>query len=220
MQTRMSLPAAVVAVVMPAVRGMTTWSAQYSGVTYVAVTESAHGIPSPYIGVLCVDGNANKLTLDQVSWTVDPNTYEVDLTFTASFTGTVRLSGPWPASDTGNDTDFAVTIGQSNSSKLNVCAQCSTYTARRTYNGNTYTATSGVSLTWVSFTSPAVYVYMRGNMATFGLDDSGCQAGSYTASATANVECGVTSMPSGVVPLASAAFSGGVFTSVTDLRPW
>jgi hypothetical protein len=34
------------------------------------------------------------------------------------------------------------------------------------------------------------------------------------------VECGVTSMPSGVVPLASAAISNGEFTSVTDLRPW
>jgi len=201
-------------------RGMTRWSSQYTGVTYVAVTESTHGIGSPYIGVLCTDSSGNKLDLDQVSWTVNQTTYEVDITFTNSFSGAVHLSGPWPASDTSNTTDFQVTIGQTNSAKLNVCAQCGTYTARRSYDGNTYTASSGVSLMWVSFTAPTVYVYLRENIATFGLDESGCAVGTYTVSGTANVECGVTSMPSGVVPLASAAISGGEFTSVTDLRPW
>jgi hypothetical protein len=220
MKTTMFLLGAILAAVAPPVRGMTKWSARYSGVTYVAVTQSAHGIPSPYIGVLCTDSNGNRLTLDQVSWTVDPTTYEVDITFTNSFTGAVRLSGPWPASDTNNDTDFAVIIGQSNGSKLNICSQCGAYTARRTYNGSTYTASSAVSLTWVSFTAPKVFVYLRENIATFGLDQSGCVVGSYTVSGVANVECGVTSMPDGVVPLASATIGDGEFTSVTDLRPW
>jgi hypothetical protein len=220
MKTRMFVFGAVLSLAVLPVRGMTKWASQYSGVTYVAVTESTHGIPSPYIGVLCTDQNGNRLMLDQVSWTVDQNTYEVDISFTSSFTGTVRLSGPWPASDTGNSTDFAVTIGQSNSSKLNVCAQCGTYTARRTYSGNTYTASSGVSLTWLSFSAAVVYVYLRENIATYGLDQSGCVVGSYTVTGTANVECGVTSMPPGVVPLASATISGGEFTEVIDLRPW
>ena len=220
MKTTMFLLQAILMAAVTPVCGMTKWSAQYSGVTYVVVTESAHGIQSPYIGVVCVDSHGNRLTLDAVSWTVDQDTYEVDITFTNSFTGTVRLSGPWPSSDTTNSTDFAVTIGQSNSSKLNVCGQCGTYTARRSYDGNTYTASSGVSLTWVSFTAPTVFVYLRENVATFGLDQAGCQIGSYTVSGVANVECGVASMPSGVVPLASAAISGGEFSSVTDLRPW
>jgi len=211
------------AILMPAVQpvcGMTKWSALYSGVTYVAVPASTHGILSPYIGVLCTDSDGNKLTLDEVSWTIDQATFEVDLTFTNSFTGTVRLSGPWPASDTSNSTDFEVTIGQSNSAKLNVCAECATYTARRTYSGNAYTASSGVSLTWVSFAAPTVFVYLRANVATFGLDQSDCAAGGYLVGGVANVECGVASMPGGVVPLASASISGGEFTSVTDLRPW
>ncbi len=205
---------------LPLAWGMTRWSAPYSGITYVAVPASTHGIPSLYIGVLCTDAGGNKLSLDQVSWTVDPNSYEVDIAFTNSFTGVVRLSGPWPASDTASSTDFAVTVGQSNSSKLNVCAQCGTYTARRTYTGNTYTASAGVSLTWNGFTAATVFVYLRENIATFGLSQSGCVVGSYVVSGVANVECGVMAMPSGVVPLASAAISGGTFSGVTDLRPW
>jgi len=220
MKTTMFLLGVILAAGAPPVRGMTKWSAHYSGVNYVAVTESTHGIQSPYIGVLCTDSNGNRLTLDQVSWTVDQNTYEVDITFTNSFTGAVRLSGPWPSSDTSNSTDFEVVIGQSDSSRLNVCGQCATYTARRTYNGSTYTADGLASLIWVSFTAPTVYVYLRQNIATFGLDQSACVVGSYTVIGVVNVECGVTSMPSGVVPLASASISGGVFTSVTDLRPW
>ncbi len=219
MKTTIFLMATVFTAVAP-VPGMTKWSAQYSGVTYVAVTGSTHGIDSAYIGVLCMDSQGNRLDLDQVSWTVGQTTYEVDITFTNSFTGVVRLSGPWPASDTSNATDFAVTIGQSNNSNLNLCAQCSTYTARRTYNNNTYTAVGGVTLTWISFTAPTVYVYLRENMATYGLDQSECPAGSYSVSGVANVECGISSMPVGVVPLASATISGGDFTSVTDLRPW
>ena len=211
---------AAIAVAAAPAHGMTKWLGIYHNVTYVTVTGSTHGIASPYIGVVCTDNLGNKLDLEQVSWTVDPNTYEVDLTFTASFTGVVRLSGPWPASDTSNTTDFAVTIGQSNSSKLNVCAQCETYTARRTYNGNTYAASSAAALTWVSFTAATVYVYLRENIATFGLAQTGCAVGSYQLSGVANVECGVFGMPADVVPLASAAISGGVFDSVTDLRPW
>lgn len=220
MKTRMFLCVAVLAAVVPQVHGMIKWSAQLSGVTYIAVPQTTHGISSPYIGVLCADSEGNRLTLDQVSWTVDPNTYEVDVTFANSFTGTLRLSGPWPAADTSNDTDFSVTVGQSNSSNLNVCAQCGTYTARRTYEGNTYTASAGASLTWVSFSAATVYVYLRENVATYGLDQSGCVVGSYILSGAASVECGVSAMPSGVVPLAVAAISGGVFSSVTDLRPW
>lgn len=220
MKTRMFVWAAILAASVPAMPGMTKWAAGYSGVTYVAVTANTHGIASPYIGVLCTDSNGNRLTLDQVSWTVDQNTYEVDISFNSSFTGMVRLSGPWPATDTSNPSDFAVTIGQSNSAKLNVCAQCGAYTARRSYNGNTYTGSSGVSLTWQSFSATTVYVYLRENIATYGLDQGGCVVGSYALTGTANVECGVTAMPSGVVPLAVATLSGGNFTSVTDLRPW
>jgi hypothetical protein len=219
MKTTMFLIATILAAVAPT-RAMTKWSAPYSGVTYVALTASTHGISSPYIGLLCTDSHGNRLDLDQVSWAVDPITYEVDISFTSSFTGTIRLSGPWPSTDTSNSTDFAVTIGQSNSSKLNVCAQCGTYTARRTHSGSTYTASGGVSLTWVSFTAPTVYVYLRENIVTYGLDQSACAVGSYSLSGVAAVECGVSAMPSGVVPLASATFSGGEFTSVTDLRSW
>jgi hypothetical protein len=220
MKTTMFLILAIaLGVPMPTI-GMTKWAAQYSGVTYVPVTEVTHGIQSPYIGVLCTDANGNRLDLDQVSWTVDENTYEVDITFTNSFTGVVRLSGPWPASDTANTTDFQVTIGQSNSAKLNVCAQCGSYTARRTYNGSTYAASAGVSLTWVSFSAPTVFVYLRENVTTYGLNETGCVVGSYVVSGIANVECGVAGMPSGVVPLGSATVAGGGFTIVTDLRPW
>ncbi|HLY17421.1 MAG TPA: hypothetical protein VKR61_09355 [Bryobacteraceae bacterium] len=198
---------------------MTKWSHQYSNITYLSVPESTHLISSTMIGAVCVDSSGNKLTLDQVTWTVDASSYQVDLTFTNAFTGTVKLSGPWPATDTSNLGDFAVAIGQSDGTKLTVCSGCSTNIARRTYNSTTYTASLGGWLQWVSFTASSVYVYLRENVATFGIADEVC-AGSYNSSGGVNVECGIASMPSGVVPLGSAAISGGTFTSVTDLRPW
>jgi hypothetical protein len=79
MKTTIFLMATVFTAVAP-VPGMTKWSAQYSGVTYVAVTGSTHGIDSAYIGVLCMDSQGNRLDLDQVSWTVGQTTYEVDIT--------------------------------------------------------------------------------------------------------------------------------------------
>jgi hypothetical protein len=222
MKTTFLLGAILAAMVPSAPAQMTKWSGRYTGVTYVAVTESTHGIESGMIGVVCVDSNGNRLTLDDVSWTVDQTTYEVDLTFTNSFTGTVQLSGPWPSSDTSNSTDFLVAIGVSDSSRLNVCGQCATYIARRTYEGVTYTGSTLGSLIWVNsgFENGTVYVYLQENILTFGLGQTACVIGSYTQVGTSNVVCDVSSMPSGVVPLASATISGGQFTSVTDLRPW
>jgi hypothetical protein len=201
---------------------MTKWHGSYTGVTSAQITQATHGISSVYIGVVCKDSSGNKLDLDAVSWTVDSSTYEVDITFTNSFTGTVYLSGPWPSSDTSNSTDFQVTISGSNSSILEVCNQCATYIARRTYNSQTFTASGGGYLGWLSFTAPTVFVYFRENILTFGLDSSVCSGSGYNISANANVECPVSSMPtdSNVTALASAAISDGAFTSVTDLRPW
>jgi hypothetical protein len=206
-----------------AAHGMTKWNGEYTSVTSATITYATHGIASGMIGVICVPTGGTRLDLDQVSWTVDQSTYEVDITFSASFTGTVYLSGPWPSSDTSNSTDFEVTIGASNDQRLNVCAQCGTYTARRTYNSQTNTADSVVSLiTDTGWAATTVYVYIDENMLTFGLNSSGCELGSYSQVGTSNVVCGVNSMPSGtgIIPLATAAVSSGVFTTVTDQRPW
>jgi hypothetical protein len=51
----------------------------------------------------------------------------------------------------------------------------------------------------VSFTAPTVYVYLRENIVTYGLEQSACAVGSYSLSEVAAVECGVSAMPSGVV---------------------
>ena len=210
--------------VAPVRAQMTKWSAQYSGVTSVEVTGSTHGIGSPYIGVVCIDSNGNRLDLDQVSWTVDPTTYEVDLTFTNSFTGIVKLSGPWPSSDTNNATDFLVSVGQSNSSQLNVCGQCATFTARRTYNGDVNVADGGVSLVVNNsgFDPTTVYAYIVENLIHYGANTPNCPpvSGSFSIVGNAILDCNVTAMPAGVTPLGSATFAGGVFSSVTDLRPW
>lgn len=198
---------------------MTTWSGPYTSVTTATILYATHRISSGMIGVVCNDSGGNRLTLDQVSWTVDQSTYEVNITFTNSFTGTVYLSGPWPSSDTSNSTDFEVTIGTSDSSNLWVCGQCATYTARRTVDGNTYALNHGIEIEWLdNTTSQTVYVYGVENRVTFGLSESVCSpsqwtAGPYTA-------CNVSGVPSGAVPLASATMVNGVFTSVTDLRPW
>jgi len=200
-------------------QAMTKWQGNYTSVTSATITNATHGIGSGMIGVVCVNSSGARLTLDQVGWTVDQTTYEVDITFTNSFTGTVKLSGPWPSSDTANSTDFQVQIGTSDASNLWVCAACATYTARRTVSGNTYTANAGQVLKWLdNSTSQSVFVWLSENRAVFGLNETICSARQWTSGPV--VTCGATGVPPGAVGLASATMANGVFTSVTDLRPW
>jgi hypothetical protein len=199
---------------------MTKWSGGYTSVTSATVTYATHGIASGMIGVVAKSGGV-RLTLDQVSWTVDQTTYEVDLSFTSSFTGTVYLSGPWPSSDTSNSTDFETTIGAVDDTRLNICAQCATYTARRTYNSQVNTAAGVVSLIMGSgFAATEVFTYIRENQPVYGLNSSTCSASTYTLVGSPAVECNVAAMPAGVTPLAHAYVAGGIFTAVSEDRPW
>jgi hypothetical protein len=217
--TTLAALAAIALLACTSGQAMTTWQGNYTATTTATITHATHGIGNGMIGVVCVDSGGNRLTLDQVSWTVDQSTYEVDITFASAFTGSVKLSGPWPSSDTGNATDFAVTIGTSDASNLWVCRQCDTYTARRTVSGKTYTANSGEALQWLDTSaSMTVYVYGVENHLVFGLSASTCSASQWTAGPT--VSCASSGVPSGALPFASATMVNGVFTAVTDLRPW
>jgi hypothetical protein len=203
---------------------MTKWNSSYTSVTSATITNSQHGIGSQMIGVVCIPTGGTALTLSQVSWTINASTYAVDISFNSSFTGTVYLSGPWPSSDTSNSTDFQVAIGSSNSSNLWVCELCGTWTARRTVSGfSPVAANAGMALQWLDTSvSQTVYVYLDGNQIMFGLSESTCGGSQWTggdAYADA-IACGVTSMPPSVIELGTATMVNGVFTSVTDNRPW
>lgn len=198
---------------------MTTWQGNYTSVLTATITYATHGIASGMIGVVCVDSTGAKLGLDKVGSVVDQNTYQVNITFFHSFTGTVKLSGPWPSSDTSNTTDFKVTIGTANASNLWTCVQCGTYIARRTVGTSTYTANAGECLAWLDTSvSQTVFVWLAGNQAVYGLSEGTCSQSQWTKGPP--VVCGVSGIPTGAVSLASATMVNGIFTSVTDLRPW
>jgi hypothetical protein len=200
--------------------GMTKWNGGFTSVNSATIAYTTHGIASGLIGVVAKSGGV-PLTLDQMSWTIDQSTYEVDISFTSSFSGTVYLSGPWPSSDTSNSTDFETTIGAVDDTRLNICAQCATYTARRTYNSQVNTAAGVVSLIMgTGFAATEVFTYIRENAPVYGLNASTCSPGSYSLVGSPAVECNVSAMPSGVTPLAYAYVGGGIFTTVVDDRPW
>lgn len=194
---------------------ITTWSGNYTAVTFASVAGSTHGINSPELGVYAIDGNGVPLTLDQMSWTINSSTYEVDVNFTNSFTGSLYISGPWPASDTSSG--FATGVG-TNPHKLYNCSGCETAVARKTWNGVEYVSDFFSVLQFPANASGTVnvFVYIRGNSLVYGISISALPSGLSVSHAF--IELGVSSMPGGVVPLASAVNTNGVFGSVTDLR--
>ena len=198
---------------------LTTYSHSYTNVTSATITNAQHGFGSYWLGLYAkTSGGVVLNPATDISWTIDESTYEVDITFTNSFTGTVYLIGVWPSTDTGAGTDFKVDIG-GNTANLYDCEQCATYPAVDTYGGQRYAKSEPSALSWVSFTASTVYVYGIGSRIHFGLSQATCNANQYNVT-NAVVDCNVNSMPSsGVVPLGTASISSGAFTSVTDNRP-
>jgi len=197
---------------------ITTWSGNYTSVTYASVTASTHGINSPYLGVRAVDNTGHKLTLSEVSWEIDPDTYEVDVTFTNSFTGTLYISGPWPSTSSA-PAGFKVSVG-SDQDKLLVCAGCETNAVRRVWGGQAYSSATYGALSWPHTCNAGggvtVYVYITGNGVVFGVDAPSSQLPTLTAT-RATIAYNISAIPSGAVPLGSAVNNCG-FGSVTDLR--
>jgi hypothetical protein len=217
--TTLAALAAIALLACASGQAMTTWQGNYTAATTATITNATHGIGNGMIAVVCTTGAGTRLTLDQVSWTVDQSTYEVDITFGSSFTGTVKLSGPWPSSDTSNSTDFQITIGSSDASNLWFCGQCATYTARRTVAGKTYATNVPQALKWLDTSaSMTVWVYGLENQIVYGLGESFCSSSQWQPGPV--VACAVAGVPTGAVALASATMVNGVFTATTDLRSW
>ncbi|MGA2594261.1 MAG: hypothetical protein ABSH32_30550 [Bryobacteraceae bacterium] len=197
---------------------ITTWSGNYTAVTYASVTESTHGINSPYLGVRAVDSTGHKLTLSEVSWDINATTYEVDVTFTNSFTGTLYITGPWPSGSSA-PAGFMVSVG-SDEDNLLVCAGCETTAVRRVWGGQPYSSDNYGALNWPhtcnSGGGVTVFVYISGNGAVFGVDADSSQVPTLTAT-RATIAYNISGVPSGAVPLGSAVNNCG-FGSVTDLR--
>jgi len=195
-----------------------TWSGNYNAATYASVTASTHGINSQYLGVRAVDHTGHKLTLPEISWTINATTYEVDVSFANSFTGTLYISGPWPSASS-SPVGFEVSVG-SDADALLVCAGCETSAVRRVWSGQAYSSSNYGALSWPHTCNSGggvpVYVYISGNGVVFGVAANSFELPPLTAT-RASIAYNINGVPPGAVPLGSAVNNCG-FGSVTDLR--
>lgn len=186
--------------------------------TITAATLAANSISTPLSVSPTVSGAYKPLAVSQFTYDVDVNG-NLNVGFSASFTGTINIQGAWPQYTTGSN-DFAVSVGGYTSS-FYTCLACASGAVVRYLpaNGVTYVSNQGAMLQWTGSgaSTYSVFSYIKGNRVTYGIS-----AASGSASATnADIEWSVSSMPGSVVPLGETTITSGVFSTanVVDDRP-
>ena len=197
--------------------------ARRSSITSLTITPTQLAIPGITVPIsveAAVSGSGVPIPLSAFSYNVD-SSGNLNINFFSSFTGTVFIEGPWPRYTTAS-TDFAMSVGTVGSvSAFLECAGCPMSPASRYLpaTGKTYVSQTVKSLTWSDSpsTTYSVFAYLRGNRVTYGI--SATAVGDAVATG-ADIEWGVSSMPSGVLPLGDTTITSGTFGgTVNDDRP-
>jgi len=235
------------ALLLASVMGSLPAFATITSKTYAVTNENSLSIPyssssnstnhqfaSTKLGMSVYD-NSGALVLPGYGYTKAQNTstFDITITFSSSFTGTVKLFGIFDP-DTTASGDFAVTKGVGTpTNQLEVCASCSMSSYARRYSSATGKYHLGVRK--VSFYQPhtityaTVYVWLdSNNRVVFGTTSNSTGAGEYcTAGGQGNclIQWAVTGYPAGVQHLGHATFTDsqyteGNFGAVTDDRSW
>ena len=119
-----------------------SYSQTVTNVTSVTITNAQHSMGSKYFGVTVFDAESVRVQQsDSPGWSysINASTYAVTVNFTSSFTGTVKLIGPF-SGVTSADRDFKVsTAVEGGAGVLKVCADCTlTYNALRSWGGKSW----------------------------------------------------------------------------------
>lgn len=202
---------------------LTTYTQSYTGVTSVTIAGSTHGLGCSAYTVTPRDSGNVKLPTSYFSYTKDTSTYNVTVTFSGSFTGSVALQGCF--SPTSASTDFEPTAPSSYT--VNICSSCTTsaYAARSyTLSGSWmkwYVATQSFSVDAINdATVGTARIWLDPVTTSLQVGVSGSSGGVYVVSNQGYVLYNVSAFPALCVPIATVPYNHGVFGTITDNRPW
>jgi hypothetical protein len=199
-------------------RGASSYSTSVTSATSLTISAATSGMTSPYFGVYLIDSNNVKRPTSEFSGTIDQSTYSVSITFNPAFTGTVKLRGLFPGSDTAHSYDFRLTAYSSDS--LQVCDGCvdnSTGYAKRSYNGIHYVSTTSASVS-LNCASGWYFAYILDNQLYVAAtnDDTSCMSNPVNL----KMAFSSTGYPAGAVPLGIAKKANWDIWQYTDDRPF
>lgn len=216
----------ILSVIASLVLGFSAHAGEYSkavtSVTSVSIPSSEHGLGcSGTLSIRVLDSSGNLLS--RSSYTRSISNCTVNLTFSFSFTGTVKLKGPYSVTSAYSDFEVTAEDGTSGTeAKMRVCSQCSS-------TSYAYRSDAGIMESQRSWTfngqgngqTSTIRVFLEGNTLVFASSTS--SGGSCDAvNSDCEVRTFVSSFPSGVKQL----FQGSLFhdgsknrwTSTSDLR--
>jgi hypothetical protein len=170
--------AAVTLLAISQLHASSSYSTSVTSASSLNITAATSGMTSSKFGVYLVDGSGVKRPTSEYSYGINASTYEVDITFSPAFTGTVKLKGLFAGADTTHDYDFKFTMADSGT--LRVCDGCvdngSGY-AKRSYASKHFVSTMASSADIEGCANGLYYAYILDNqlwIATTSNIDSGC----------------------------------------------
>lgn len=208
---------------------VSTHSHAVNGSTAVTITNAQHGMGSQYFGVHVYDNNDQRIQPSGspgYSYSINASTYAVTVSFGSTFTGTVKITGPF-TTHTSDSRDFAPSIVVSSGGFFKVCAGCTTtdyalrsYSGRSWYQANPSTLTLGAS-----GNGGTVYVWLEGDKVVYGYTYT--WEGSAWCTSPCEMRSGVGGFPSsgvfvpiGQVQRGSTQGTYWIENTFYDARPW
>lgn len=218
---------ALLALSIPAF-SLTTYETSVTNQTTITVTNSQHGMNSKYFGVHVYNASSERVQPSGspgYSYTIDSSSYELVVTFTSSFTGTVKLLGGF--SLTSHARDFAVSVGSDVlGGYMRVCDDCSaTDYALRSWSGKSW-FTAGVTRLRLSAAGGGGWwrAWLEDQKVVFGYDQTSLANGTAICTGTpCEIRYNIQDYPSGSIPLGKCqrdtAVNAHWITPVYDQRP-
>lgn len=219
---------AVLACSVPSFALITDEGTVTSSTTYTR-TNAQHGMGSKYFGVHVYDNSGNRVQPSGspgYSYTINASTYQLDITFTTTFSGTVKLIGGFSGL-TSHSRDFAVSVGyDSYGGYMRVCDDCTlTNFALRSWSSKTWFTADKTSLRLSSTGGGGTWrAWLENSKVIFGYTGSSVPYGvAYCVGQPCEVRYSISDYPEGSIPLGSCARSSAVdehwYGSVSDDRP-
>lgn len=191
-----------------------TYSENVTSVTSATILGSTHALGCGWFGITMNYSGGAPVDTSAYSYTVNSSTYDVLLTWTSSFTGSITLRGCYPASGAYGSFAAAPQGVYPNGYGepwyiLNVCGDCTTSMyAIKDVAGYNFLGTKPYNIyaTYGGSCNDALWVWLDPNTqgVVFGTTYN---CNSYTLGNGGTWEYGITGFPSGVGQIATATFN-------------
>lgn len=202
---------------------LTTYNQSFTSVTGVNIAGTTHNLGCSAFTVTVRTPSGTKISTSGYTYTIDPATYDLAVSFGGTYTGEIYLQGCF--SPTGASTDFQPVA--SSAGVLTICGSCTTsaYADRKYVNSDSYIIWIAGTQSWTldalnNGTPGTAYIYA--DSITLHLMVALTTAGDAVYLEGGNGSdyiYNATGYPASAVPIATVTFDGaGNFGTVTDTR--